>query len=143
MNTLCISVLSFALLAGVGCVEVSKYSAQPVSDGYVLGLRRDFKGVSLGMCGPMTGAYLERELWFPEKKARYQASEVRSRYHGKFDSEVFTEGYVAVDWDRGEVEIRLKRPNGDYDLNGRFTLTKKEPIQPPQTTTGSSAPGRV
>jgi hypothetical protein len=131
MRAILYSIISLVLLACTGCIEISRFSVKHEANGYVLGLRRDFKGVTLGMCGPMTGAYLERELWFKEKKSRYEASEVRSRRDGRFDSEVFTEGYVAVDWERGEVEIMLKGRYGDYDLNGRFTVAKP-PIQTPQ-----------
>ena len=110
-----------------GCVEVSRYSMQPTAIGYAVLLRRDFNGVSLGMCGPMTGAYLTRELWFSKKKAYYEAKEVRSRHDGNFDPTRFTDGFVKIDTDHSVVEIRLRTNNVEYDLNGRFMLQKPKP----------------
>lgn len=117
---LIILTISAAFLSA--CVEISSYSLAQTNSGYLLTVRRDYKGISFGMCGPTTGAYIERELRVGTQKSRYDASEIVEYDKGNPVEEAFTSGFMDVDWRTGRIKIQLTIKGRQFDLNGTFKI---------------------
>jgi len=128
-----LALLAIVAVTLSACVEVSRYSVVHTESGYSFDVRRDYKGVSFGMCGPITGAYTERGLIVAAKKNHYDASEIVEYYQGKRSTDQFTSGYLEVDWKRSRINIKLMKNDRPFDLNGSFKI-KTEPNQAPEPT---------